>query len=233
MTPLFLRELSIADEQQDTAKTRDLFNRYIPLLYSITAFFSCFICFQTSTLIKILGGDQFSGAVIPMAILSIYPIHQVYGQLSTALFYARSDTKFLRNISIFKHVLGLIMAYLFMAPNEYGGLGMGAIGLTFKMVVVQIIGVNIGLYFNVKCMQLKYSKFVKHQILVLILLISLAWITSSLVNLFNFHFIINFLFSGFLYSIFAGVVAWNYPNLIGLTKDHYMQLIDKMTTYFK
>jgi hypothetical protein len=44
MTPLTIREFSVAFSHQDIGEMTRLFRRYIPLFYGIAAFFCCFAC---------------------------------------------------------------------------------------------------------------------------------------------------------------------------------------------
>ena len=75
MTPLFMRELSIAHENKDLDKMKRMFRRYMPILYAITAYFSCFIAVEADKVVYIFGGNRFNGAIIAVAIMAFYPIH--------------------------------------------------------------------------------------------------------------------------------------------------------------
>ena len=86
MTPLFTRELSIAFSNGDLPRMAELFRRYIPMLYSIAAFFSCFIAVQADKVVYIFGGNKFEGAATAVTIMAFYPLHQTYGQLSGSVF---------------------------------------------------------------------------------------------------------------------------------------------------
>ena len=93
MTPLITREFSIAYAKQDIPHMAYLFRRYIPLLYGIAAFFSCFIAMQAENVAYIFGGAKFHDAALAIAIMSLYPIHQTYGQLGSSVFYATAQTR--------------------------------------------------------------------------------------------------------------------------------------------
>ena len=76
--------------------------------------------------------------------MAFYPIHQTYGQLSGSIFYAASQTKLYRNIGIFSALLSVLFAFTFIYIFE-----LGAVGLALTMLIVQVIGTNIQLYFKV------------------------------------------------------------------------------------
>ena len=141
-----------------------LFRRYIPLLCSITAYFSAFIVLQARNVIYIMGGSNFDDAVKPVAIMAFYPIYQTYGQLSGSVFYATGQTSLYRNIGVLFMLIGLPVTYFFIAPVDKFGLNLGSTGLAVKMVLLQVIGVNVQLYFNAKFLKLSFWKYVGHQV---------------------------------------------------------------------
>ena len=100
MTPLLLREFAIAHTNNDIRQMAVLLRRYFPALFSISAFFSCFIALQADKVIYIFGGSQYGGAMVAVTIMAFYPIHQTYGQLTASLFYATGQTVLYRNIGI-------------------------------------------------------------------------------------------------------------------------------------
>jgi hypothetical protein len=73
----------------------------------------------------------------------LYPLHQGYGQVAAAIFYANGNTRLLRNISLVVLALGPVATWLLIAPDDMWGLEMGASGLALKMVGAQFISVNL------------------------------------------------------------------------------------------
>ncbi len=97
MTPIITREYSKFYGDGDIKSIRKLFLKYIPMLYSISAFFSIFISLHSQTILDIfISSDEFKEAYLVLVIMFFYPIHQTYGQLSGGLFYATGETKLLR-----------------------------------------------------------------------------------------------------------------------------------------
>jgi hypothetical protein len=62
MTPIITREFSKSYEEKDFENMRKLFYRYIPMLYSIAAFFSVFISLQSENVLLIFTDEKFQGA---------------------------------------------------------------------------------------------------------------------------------------------------------------------------
>ena len=195
-----------------------MFRRYVPILYAITAYFSCFIAVEADKVVYIFGGNRFNGAIIAVAIMAFYPIHQTFGQLSSSVFYATAQTKLYRNIGIIIILAGLPVTYFLIAPSERMGINAGAAGLAAKMVALNIIGVNVQLYFNAKQLRFNYWRYLGHQIMVVGIFIVFAIGADLVVN-----FLLKsggkmtiFFASGVLYSALAMIAVYLFPVILGL-----------------
>ena len=58
MTPLVMRELSIAWGQRDLQLMGRLVNRSAPLIYAVAAYFACFSMAEGPALVRIFGGAE-------------------------------------------------------------------------------------------------------------------------------------------------------------------------------
>lgn len=231
LTPLFMRELSIAFGDGDLPKIAKLFRRYIPMLYSVAAFFSCFIAVQADKVVYILGGNNFEGSVTTVMIMAFYPLHQTYGQLSGSLFLATEQTYLYRNIGLVMMLIGLPVVYVMVAPKEHGGMELGANGLALKMVLLNITWVNVQLYFNAKFLKLPFLKYLSHQILSVGCLLMLAAIatfeTKYLFSYYKDSVILNFVIAGILYTTMVVALIYWVPIVFGLKKQDIQFLIEK------
>jgi len=99
MTPLVMRELSIAWGQRDLQLMGRLVNRFAPLIYAVAAYFACFSMAEGPALVRIFGGAEFTAAILPVQIMALYPLHQSYLQLASSVFHASGRTRELRNAS--------------------------------------------------------------------------------------------------------------------------------------
>jgi O-antigen/teichoic acid export membrane protein len=225
MTPLIHREYAIAYEKKDLIEMARLFRRYIPLLYAIAAYFSCFIAIEAEKVTYIFGGDEFQSAALVVTVLAFYPIHQTYGQLSGAVFMATGQTKLRRNIGSFFQLIGLPTTYFLVAPVDQFGLDAGAVGLAAKIVILQFLAVNVQLFFNARLLDLKYLRYIAHQIGCFASLISLAYIASSIVDNLMIHFsmITRFFISGIFYTGLVMVLGLIFPIVFGLNRHHVSQ----------
>ena len=231
MTSLITREFSIVAGIHDLKAMKRLFRLYIPLLFSITAYFSCFASVQAAKIIHIFGGQEFDQAGTAFTIIALYPIHQTYGQLSASVFFASAQTKLYRNIGVIFVALGLAATYVVLAPKSMLGLNLGAAGLAAKFVGLQLFTTNVQLYFNAKYLDLRLSKYVGHQILCVGLLFITAYLSKFVVDsldIFKGHIIIGFFISGVLYSALVVILLWFVPIIFGLSRENVKEIITKI-----
>lgn len=228
MTPLLMREFSIAYFNKDIALMAHYFRRYVPLLYSVAAYFSCFVAVQAETIVSLFGGGQYQGAIIAVTIMAFYPIHQTYGQFSGSVFYATGQTRLYRNIGIIFMILGLPITYFLIAPPAKMGLNAGATGLALKMVVIQLVGVNVQLFYNAKMLGLNFWKYLGHQAVSVGSMLIIAWGTVVSINQIiwmNQHTITSFFITGFIYTLIIIGVVYKYPIIFGLNRQDITALI--------
>lgn len=236
MTPLLTREFSVASYENDLKKMAILFRRYIPLLYSVAAYFSCFIAVQAGNIIDIMGGNEYKGAILALVIMAFYPIHQTYGQLSGSVFYAMGQTKQYRNIGVFFALIGVPVTYFLIAPKDKLGIDAGAMGLAVKTVVLQIVAVNVQLYYNTRVLRLSFGRYLGHQIVSVVCMLIMAFIATKCVLLITGpenSAVLNFFFSGILYTLSVLVLLKKLPIIFGLKSKDVQSVINKITGLMK
>jgi len=225
MTPIITREFSKSFEQNDLQKMRNLFERYVPMLYSLAAFFAVFLAFQSDNVLAIFTDENFDDAYWVLVVIALYPIHQTYGQLSGSVFYATDQTRLYRNIGLISMLIGFLLTLLLIYVLE-----LNALGLAFKMILSQIIAVNIQLYFNVKFLKLNMGSFIWHQIYSVVFFAVAAFLSIMFA-----HFtspIINLLVSGVIYTILTLFGLFIYPKIFSISRKEIQTSIRKAKTFF-
>ena len=236
MTPLLTREFSIIFGNKDLAQMATLFRRYVPLLYSIAAYFACFIAIQADKVIHIMGGSTYKGALMAVTIMAFYPIHQTYGQLSGSVFYATGQTALYRNISIVFMLISLPITYFLIAPPEKFGLNAGATGLAIKMVLLNFFGVNVQVYFNARLLKLKYWRYLGHQLASVGCLLAIAAVVGLGVdNILGLRerIIASFFVAGIFYTIVVMSLACFLPVIFGINKEDIHFIHSKIKSFFE
>ena len=223
MTPLLTREFAIAFAQQDHTRMRGTFQRYIPMLYAVAAFFAVFVAIQADKASIILGGREFEGATLAVAIMSFYPIHQTYGQLTGAYCMATGRTKLFGSLGVIMMLIGLPMAFWLTAPQQWLGLNLGAEGLAIKMVGLQIISVNLLLWFSARSLGLSFWRFLWHQLYTVAALAGMAWLIAYGVDRFVAGVLPAFLISGLIYSLVCGIATFLFPTVLSVSRPEFME----------
>lgn len=213
MTPVLTREFSKLFAEENFNEIKRMFEKYIPMMYFIAAYFSIFVAFNSENLLSIFTNDNFKDAFLVVCCMALYPIHQTYGQLSGSIFYVSGQTKLIKNIGIISIIIGFILSIILIYF-----MNLGAFGLALKMVIAQIIAVNIQLYFNSRFLKLNFMYFIINQIIIVFILIMIMQLVNFIVpdlsdNLFDF------LVKGFLYTIIVTIFFLKFSHLIGLTKS--------------
>ena len=229
MAPLLMREFSLLHQKRDIPEMAALFRKHIPLLFSVTAYFACFIALQSDTVIRILGGSAYAEAGTAVMLMSLSSIHQTYGLLSGSVFLATGRTKLYRNVGIFTMLAGLALNYFLLAPASAGGLHLGATGFALQTLVTQFVGVNVQLYLNAKYLRLPFLRYVGHQVASFSVLLALAYAARTFADALVGQgplWIAGFVLAGVFYTVAAGALAWTWPRLFGLTSGQLASLLD-------
>ncbi len=233
LTPLFHREIYKAHGEGKPEEMRRLFLRFVPMFYSIAVCISVFFSFQSNNVMVILGGESFKGAsVVPIALMSLSPIHQTYGQLNSAVYFALGRTALYRNIGVIMKIFGLGLVYFLLAPTEKMGLNMGATGLALKMVLLQIVGQNVLLWFNTKFLNISFMRMLGHQIISFLLIGGSAGLATIIANNLTENIIISFIIAGIAYLAFLLFVLYILPSLFSTSREEIIQKTNQLKTFF-
>ena len=234
LTPLFHRDIAVAFGKNDITEMRRMFLRFVPMLYSIAVIPAVYVFFQAEKISLILGGESFKGAALPVAIMSLYPIHQTFGQLNSAVYFATGRTGLYRNIGVLTSIFGVLFAYLLLAPKGQWGFDLGAEGLALKMVIVQIIGQNVILWYNLKLLKISYFYMLRHQFLSVLIIGGAAGLSVLISNSVVENSILSVVISAIIFLFFIVIILFIMPWLFSTTrveiKDKFfavIQLINK------
>lgn len=152
LNPIILKEFSAAFYNNEYEKLKSLYNKFILNTY-FTVFTLCTIIFLFSDLIFLLiYGDKFPDGPVALRLLLFYTIFQCIGQINGSLLLITGHT-----LDYFKSGLwGLVMSTFLLLllvgdniPIYLGGkeimlgLGLGAIGLSIKLPIVNLLIIGI------------------------------------------------------------------------------------------
>ena len=163
----------------------------------------------------VLGGKQYQDATSVVALMAFYPIHQTIGQINGTFYYSTARTKEYRNVGMFIIPFGLVLSYIFIAPVSNFGLNLGAVGLAYQMLLIQLISVNVTLWLNCKYLKIDFLPLLLFQILILTTLGLFGFSIKYTLNLFISW---NFLNAGLFFVLFSCISAlmiYIKPSIVG------------------
>ena len=226
MTPVITREFSKSFEEKNMQEVSVLFRRYVPILYTISVFFSVFIAFEAENLLSIFTDERFKGAYFSLVVIAFYPLHQTYGQINAALFFATEDTISYRNTGLVSLFFGLFLSYLFIYLFE-----LGALGFAWKMVISQFIAVNLQLYFNVIKLKLNFFYFFAHQVYSLSFFCIIAYCSSYTPDI-ESSLLGTFILRGLTYTSVVLLFLLIFPTVLGLEKNGLVKKLGELLNKF-
>ena len=228
MSPLFTREFSAAWIIKDFVRMRQLYNKIIPVLIICATYLSFFVVFNSENIVELVLDESYADAGVIISIMAIYPIHQTYGQLLGSIIYGSGNTKFMRNVSIPLDLLGLLATLYLLLPIHMGGLEMSSEGLAYKMVLVQIIVVNIYLIYCTKLLQVSFWSSLKFEVIIFFSFAVIAFVTSRFSDIFESNYA-QLVFNGAIYSVSCILFFVSFPSLLPLTKNDYKYFKNSLT----
>ena len=154
--------------------------------------------------------------------MAFYPVHQGYGQVVNSVYYATGETRALRNITVLSLLGGLVLAWVLLAPPSLGGFDLGAAGLAWKMVLVQVIAVNVLLWACRRVVPFDLRRNLAHQLLCPAVLLSLALMAryaTAAAGLGPADGLTRFFISGIGYTVLSFGAVLFFPFIAGVTRQ--------------
>lgn len=228
ISPLLSREFSIAFGGQDIQSTKKLIQKYFPIFFTLTSYFSVFLSFQAKNVVLILGGEEYLPAILTLKILMFTPIAQVTIQIASSYFYSNNLTRDFRNITLLLMTIGLIGAYFLIVPSDGLGLGLGAYGLAIKTAVYAFATMYVMLVYICKRNEISIAGILLKQFSTLFFFVLCAVVSKFFVDIFGFPVIISFLITGLVYSVLCIAFLFVFPGVASITRSEMVDLIKKI-----
>jgi O-antigen/teichoic acid export membrane protein len=225
--PLIWREITLnlsKENKRYLSETIDSSFKFLFVLSSVI----CIFLFVFSDLITLLaGGEQYEEAIAVVLIMSLFPIHQTYGQLSSAMFLALSQTKLYSRIAVSYILGGLFISPILLFNFEYFGIESAAVALALKMVIWQYFQVNTQLYFNCTHAGSSFFRLLLHQHLIIFIMLFLCLGIRKFYG--NFlqidNDIIVLVISFFSYSMIILIMSYLFKSSFGIKNS----ILDRLT----
>ena len=236
---VFWKEVAEAHGRQDDRRVQKLYTSVSRGLYFAGAWISCLFIPYSREILEWTLGPGYGAAWLCLALMFLYPVHQSLGQIQGTLFYASEKTKSYAKIGLLMMGISIPVTYVMLAPGSATapGLGLGAVGLAVKMVVLQIIGVSLQAYVIARIYGWGYSY--GYQGIVLALLLGLGWVckwaSGAMLGLAGFIGgpVGVMLLGGLLYTALSLTMLYRVPTLAGLTRGEIIWVVSRTTQWLR
>jgi O-antigen/teichoic acid export membrane protein len=221
---VFWKEIAEARERGDTARATVLYTAVRHALFFYTAWISCGVIPHVDEVLAWTVGADFAGAWLPLTIMLFYPIHQSLSLVQGTFAYASGKPTAYTRAGILTMVISIPITYLLLAPHDAAvpGLGLGAVGLSLKLVVLQILGVVLAAHVLVRDNE-GWSHDYAYQVKVLASLVILGFATRWIVEAALIAVGLNAAplavgLAALLYTAACAAVVYYVPSAAGLTR---------------
>jgi O-antigen/teichoic acid export membrane protein len=229
---VFWKEVAEARERQDHQRVRRLYDSLSRGLYFASAWISCLFIPYSREILKWTLGPSYEAAWLTLGLMFLYPIYQSLGQITGTFFYATGDTGRYAKVGLLMMGVSIPVTYLLLASPSavVPGLGLAAVGLALKLVVLASIGVNLQVYLITKVngWEFEYS----YQVVVLACLLGLGWLCKwgagqglGISGLLHGGQVGVMILGGSLYAVLSLALLYRSPWLAGLTRNQILLAI--------
>lgn len=156
---IFWKEAAEAFELGNKDRLIALYRQLSTGLYLVASIGAGFLIPWAKEILYITLGTAYIDGVYTMMIMLMYPLHQSLGQITGVMAFATGHTPLYSRLGILFMMIGIPITYVFLASKDaaYPGLGLGSFGLAIKMVLLQIISVNLLAYWLSRSIKFKFT----------------------------------------------------------------------------
>ncbi|HUJ19455.1 MAG TPA: lipopolysaccharide biosynthesis protein [Nitrospirota bacterium] len=231
---VFWKEIAEANARQDKQRLAALYHKVSRSLVMLGAVLSGFLIPWTEQIVAVLLGKSYLTAVPVLVIMFLYPIHQSMGQIGGTMLLAGGHTTAYTKMSIAMMLISLPLAYLVQAPTHgvtIPGLGLGAVGMALKMILLNILSVNILAWLIARYHGWKFEWL--YQVIGIGLVMISGYAAKQGVGLFwqlsrsdaIRSLLPPFLTAGVFYLILVSIFIWMMPWLIGMDRQEMRHIV--------
>ena len=238
LSRVFWKEVAEAQERGDEQRVRRLYQSISRMVYVAGAWVSCLIIPYSRQVLIWTVGREYSSAALPLSLMLFYPIHQSFSQIQGAFLYAIRKTDIYTQIGLMNMVLSIPVTYLLLASPSawFPGLGLGAVGVALKMVLLQVIAVTVQSYLIAK--RNRWNHEFAYQGTILVALLATAWsakfVSEKLLFLIGQSFnlpIVTVALGALLYTVSTIVFVWRFPSVLGIDRSVFDKAIDQVRSF--
>ena len=223
---VFWKEIAASSAKNDHTRVAGLYHKVSRGLVLLGAIMTGLLLPWSKQIVMIVLGQAYTQAWPVLAIMLLYPIHQSMGQIGGTMFLASGQTQKYMLVSTVVMLVSLPLSYLMLAPKEgvVPGLGLSAIGIAIKMVLLGIVSVNIQAWVISRFSGWKFDWI--FQVTGIPLMIGAGYVAKTLVgaiwnlgSLDPIQLVIPMILTCFIYFVLVLWSVWLFPSLIGMERE--------------
>jgi O-antigen/teichoic acid export membrane protein len=232
---IFWKEIAEAHERGQNDRVRLIFRKVIRSLVMFGACVSGLIIPWSPEIARHVLGEAYVPAWPVLAIMLLHPIYQCVGQINGTMLLATGRTRVYAVFGIIFMLTSVPVTYFILAPAAMPipGLGLGAVGMALKMVVLNILAVNVLAILTAHAHKLKFEGV--HQLVGTGIAIMLGYLSKSLIRLFPVMphetgfsgLFLPILMSLALYGPAMLVLIWSVPSLVGMDREELKSMLKR------
>lgn len=237
---IFWKEIAEAWAQCDHARVAMLYNKVSRGLVMVGAIITGFLLPWSKQIVAVFLGSAYLDAWPVLAVMLLYPIHQSMGQIGSVTLMASGNVQKYMIVRICNLLAATLITYFVLAPPSgvlIPGLGLGAIGMALKTVMLGAVLVNIQAWFVARYCDWKYDWV--YQAVGIPLMIVLGYVAKMLAGLmWNVgnvslgELMVPVIIASLLYALMVATVIRQLPWLIGSDRDEIQRLIGRAKAIF-
>jgi O-antigen/teichoic acid export membrane protein len=216
---IFWKEIAEAHHQNNRERVAMLYRQVSRGLFFVSAAGAGFLAPWAEDILRITLGAAYVGGATTLMIMFFYPLHQSMGQIGGAMAYATGRVGSYVKIGMVFMVTSIVVTYFALASADapLPGWGLGSLGLSGKMVVMQILSVNILAWYLARSLEIKFDWFFQPAVALACLGAgSLAYGLSHTLFDMNSPIWLAFLVAGLIYGVMLLTLIAIAPSLAGL-----------------
>ncbi len=201
------KEFSELNFTNNFEKLKSIYSSYYLILFVTTSFFCMYLVPWVPEIIQMTVGKQFSEAKSTVLVLLFLPIYQIVGRLNLVFLYATFRNNLILRMNLLSFILSVFFSYILIVPSDkiIPGMGLGALGLAAKTIIVNWVVVLI--FKIVISKELKIKTRILHEFAIILLFFILSYVSFLFTKSLNFFPSQQFLTCIFSFFIYSSLIA--------------------------
>jgi len=222
---IFWKEVAEAYHQENKDRVGMLYRKVSRGLFFVAACVAGFLLPWSKEILQLTLGSAYISGATTLTIMLLYPIHQSIGQITGTMLYATGRVYAQVVIGVLFLASSIVVTYFVLAPANavIPGLGLGSSGLAGKMVIMQLVFVNVSAIYLARVLEIKFDWI--YQPLCIFACLAVGWLAYSISQwLFvtSVHVLFVMLVSGLLYAFLVVCIVWLKPSMAGVNREEIL-----------